>query len=373
VLGDGPVTAGTVDPGDALLAATRKLLWIESPVDARAAASDLVTALGGELVPARGADPDALPVDVSFGVGEPLLPSAPSEGLARTLLARHLPGFVRDAHRAVELAARTLRLAEEAAIDPLTGLANRRAVGRALGRLQADDVVIVLDLDDFKLLNDRLGHGEGDEVLRAFGQVLGDTARARDLVGRIGGEEFLVILATEDSSGAEGFLQRLRRSWEAVRPHPVTFSAGIARADDHPRRAVAAADEAMYEAKAAGRDGWRWAGAGTAAPSTPAVERPARFVAFSRLTVPEDGRETLVEAFGDRLREVDEWPGFDRLEVWEDPADPTAFVMVSWWDTEETFQAYMASDAHRRSHARIPAGDLRPRPDTFHRYRIVAR
>lgn len=241
---------------EALLTATHELLWISSRADAQAAAVRLVAALGGTVVTPDASDGDTLPVDVSFGEGETLLPSAPAASVAHMQLVRHLPGFVRDAHRAVELADRTHRLVEEAEIDLLTGLATRRVVGRALGRLRGDDLVIMLDLDRFKQLNDTLGHGQGDRVLRGFGRAIRASVRARDLAGRYGGEEFVVILTESDD--AEAFLDRLRTTWEASRPHPVTFSAGIARVGRDPAQALPAADEAMYEAKRSGRDRWVW-------------------------------------------------------------------------------------------------------------------
>lgn len=252
---------------EAVLAATHELLWISSRADAQATAVRLVAALGGAVVTPDAADGDALPVDVSFGEGGTLLPSAPVASVAHMQLARRLPGFVRDAHRAVELAARTRRLVEEAEVDPLTGLATRRVVGRALGRLRSDDLVIMLDLDRFKQLNDTLGHEQGDRVLRGFGRAIGACIRARDLAGRYGGEEFVIILTGSDGSdGAEAFLNRLRTAWGAVRPHPVTFSAGISRVGSDPSRALAAADEAMYEAKRSGRDRWVWSRAAATDP-----------------------------------------------------------------------------------------------------------
>ncbi len=360
-----------------VLAATRELLWIETPADARDAAVALIDALGGAVAPAAKADDGSLPIDVSFGEDGPLLPSAPPMSIAHMLLSRHLPGFVRDAHRAVELAQRTRRLAEDAEVDQLTGLPNRRVLGRALGRLRTDDAVIMLDLDHFKPLNDTEGHAAGDQVLRAFGQAIANATRARDLAGRYGGEEFLIVLsATEEVPDADGFLHRLRAEWERVRPYAVSFSAGIATAGTDPSETFERADAAMYAAKRAGRDRWTWAGVGdtvAADPGAAASQPAAGFVAYSLLEVPEDGRGALVAAFSDRVGLVDGWPGFRHLEVWADRADPTSLVMVSWWDSEEEFRAYMASDAHRTSHARIPVGPSRPRPDTFHRYEVIAR
>ena len=241
---------------NAVLDATRALLWIQTKAEAAAVARDLIQALGGRVVLARGSDGQALPVDVSFGEADPLLPVADLSSVPRMLLERHLPAFVGDAHRALELADRTIRLAEDAAVDPLTGLANRRMLGRALGRLRPENTVIMIDLDHFKAINDTLGHQEGDRVLRELGRTLASTLRASDHAGRYGGEEFVVILA---GSEAESFLQRLRSEWTSRRPHPVSFSAGIAPVAPDAGRALEAADRAMYRAKNLGRDQWQWA------------------------------------------------------------------------------------------------------------------
>ncbi len=250
---------------EALLEATRGLLWITGAAEAAALAAELIVALGGTTVSAAaGAGSETIPVDVSFGDGHPLIPAAPQLSVARMLLERYLPGFVRDAQRAIELAEQTSRLAEDASMDALTGLVNKRFLGRALGRLRAEDTVIMIDLDHFKAVNDTLGHLEGDRVLRALGRTLASTLRATELAGRYGGEEFVVIIA---DAGAEMFLTRLQLAWVTARPHPITFSAGIApaaptvadSAADYSARTLQAADRAMYRAKEAGRDQWQWA------------------------------------------------------------------------------------------------------------------
>ncbi len=235
----------------AVLEATRALLWIESPADVVSVARELVETLGGRVIPAAAAAGDALPVDVSFGVGAPALPAAPPAGVARMLLERHLPAFVRDAQRALELLDRPSRLALDASIDALTGLANRRTLGRVLGRLRPEDTVVMIDLDHFKLVNDSFGHGEGDKVLRVFGRTLTATARSADQVGRYGGEEVVVILRAD---GAERFLTRLQAEWIKARPYPVTFSTGVASGRPDPRKALYAADCALYRAKQSGRN-----------------------------------------------------------------------------------------------------------------------
>jgi heme oxygenase (mycobilin-producing) len=97
------------------------------------------------------------------------------------------------------------------------------------------------------------------------------------------------------------------------------------------------------------------------------------FVVSSQLTIAADGAVTLEQAFRDRLGEVDAADGFQRLEVWRDLQDPTSFRMVSWWDSEAQFRAYMGSPAHRRSHARIPRDPHAPHALGVSRFELVAR
>jgi diguanylate cyclase (GGDEF)-like protein len=249
-----PLAEPSVDAAlSAVLYATRALLWIESPTAVAEIARDLVEVLGGRVVPAADSTEDALPVDVSFSVGQPALPAAPQAGLARMLLERYLPAFVRDAQRALELLDRPSRPAQDASIDALTGLSNRRTLGLALGRLRPEDTVVMIDLDHFKAINDSHGHREGDQVLRLFGRTMAASLRAADQVGRYGGEEFVVILP---GGGAERFLARLRIEWMRTRPYPVTFSAGVAAARPDPRTALQAADRALDRAKQSGRNRW---------------------------------------------------------------------------------------------------------------------
>jgi heme-degrading monooxygenase HmoA len=97
------------------------------------------------------------------------------------------------------------------------------------------------------------------------------------------------------------------------------------------------------------------------------------FVVMSEIAIGDAGVSTLEEAFRTRLGEVDGWPGFRELQVWRDEQRPGRYLMVSWWDTREQYAAYMRSDSHRRSHARIPHEPEEPRPVTVTRYRVVAR
>ena len=147
--------------------------------------------------------------------------------------------------------------------DPLTELHNRRSILRRLDDLLAvaNDMrypltMVLLDLDHFKRINDQYGHESGDAVLRHFSQALRRQSRPLDTVGRIGGEEFLLLMPNAQADGAEAALARLRSAVSATAPLPYTFSAGIAQVllGENARDAMRRADAAMYAAKAAGRD-----------------------------------------------------------------------------------------------------------------------
>ncbi|QBI19811.1 GGDEF domain-containing protein [Egibacter rhizosphaerae] len=153
------------------------------------------------------------------------------------------------------------RLEGLAHTDALTGLPNRRALQAALTeRLSGEDdcSVIVIDVDHFKLVNDAHGHEVGDAVLRAVGTALEQETRRGDLVGRWGGEEFLVLA----SGGADAAQRLAGRAREALARlhHPVvgrvTASFGVAtqRGAESPHELLSRADRAVYEAKAAGRN-----------------------------------------------------------------------------------------------------------------------
>jgi len=156
------------------------------------------------------------------------------------------------------------RLSTAALTDPLTGLANRRAFTDALDRhLTAGSAgcVALFDLDHFKQVNDRYGHAAGDAVLRCFGRLAERAVRDGDLVARIGGEEFAVLLAGASPGQAAQVCERLRRSLgdEAFafegRRLRVTASGGVAAIDGGAAADIlAAADAALYDAKRAGRD-----------------------------------------------------------------------------------------------------------------------
>ncbi|MDG5749560.1 diguanylate cyclase [Qipengyuania sp. XHP0211] len=173
--------------------------------------------------------------------------------------------------RAVDAEAQARReLQRFAATDALTGLPNRRSfmesLGRALDRAQIDSsrklCVAIFDIDHFKRVNDRFGHPAGDEVIREVGVRAHDSLRTRDFVGRIGGEEFAIVLPKADIEGAKTVCERLRlaidgkpvRHGDAI--IPFTISVGVAefQSGDDIDHIMARADEALYEAKTGGRN-----------------------------------------------------------------------------------------------------------------------
>ena len=146
------------------------------------------------------------------------------------------------------------RHASDARRDGLTGIGNRRAIDIALADLRPGDVVVMLDLDRFKQVNDEYGHAAGDDTLRQLAAYLEGFARAQDTVGRYGGEEFTLLLA-HAAPEADGAVARLLDGWRAKQP-VTTLSAGYAvhMIGCTPQDSLAAADAALFRAKRGGRD-----------------------------------------------------------------------------------------------------------------------
>jgi two-component system cell cycle response regulator len=157
-----------------------------------------------------------------------------------------------------------------ATTDPLTGIMNRRALLAALDLEQSRSErhgyplsLLMLDVDHFKPINDEHGHAMGDRVLAALGRLFAHQARRTDLVGRWGGEEFVVVLAGAAEPGARIAAERIRSAVEKMsvlddKGHrvAVTVSIGIACLEvrDNVEVFIDRADRAMYQAKAAGRN-----------------------------------------------------------------------------------------------------------------------
>jgi two-component system, cell cycle response regulator len=188
-----------------------------------------------------------------------------SELLARIGVGRRII----DLHREIE---EKNRLLEEAArTDHLTGLANRRAIEewaarqlRGAARHGFPLWVVLADLDTFKSINDNYGHDAGDTVLQKFAEILRENTRASDLSGRLGGDEFLLILTHVERENIEITLDRLREEFGSQaftfngQKVKVTASFGIAgfQGGETPEISVLVrqADKALYAAKRGGRN-----------------------------------------------------------------------------------------------------------------------
>lgn len=165
-----------------------------------------------------------------------------------------------------ELEATNRRLSELASVDALTGIANRRSfdeqIRMAFRRARQSETalsVLMLDVDHFKLHNDRFGHAHGDDVLRLLAKRLSHQLRANDLLARYGGEEFVILLTKTSGTDAMALARRLLEgirtaAWPSA---PVTVSIGLSTlnpATRDPQHLIGRADEALYAAKCAGRD-----------------------------------------------------------------------------------------------------------------------
>lgn len=174
-----------------------------------------------------------------------------------------------DDSRCRELAGQAADAQRLAATDQVTGVRNRRMLERDLRRLGDEQAryarrfaVLFADIDRFKSVNDRYGHAAGDEVLRCVAATLDGCTRAGDVVGRWGGEEFLILAPVDDVAEARRLAERIRRmvaaSWVEVDGERVAIkvSIGIAlsRRLERVVETVARADQAMLSAKARGRN-----------------------------------------------------------------------------------------------------------------------
>jgi diguanylate cyclase (GGDEF)-like protein len=185
-------------------------------------------------------------------------PFEPAELLARVSAA------LRVTRLQDELRVRNTELEAASRTDALTGLPNRRHLQEQLAAAASGArrhghtvAVLMVDVDHFKRVNDRLGHAGGDHVLRRIALSLANACRAEDVAGRWGGEEFLVVSPTTDMDGAAALGERIRSataaeviSVEGRENLNVTVSVGVAVGSDDVDGIVRDADAALYEAKA---------------------------------------------------------------------------------------------------------------------------
>ncbi len=152
-------------------------------------------------------------------------------------------------------------------VDELTGVFNRRHLMRELSKLMAiarrkpDHALcaIMLDIDHFKSINDKYGHAEGDRVLTDVCRLMSQTIRPEDILARLGGEEFVVLLPDSDLEGAQTVAERIRETIKAVKygpSKPVKASFGVtqSRTNESEFDFLKRLDVAVYESKQRGRD-----------------------------------------------------------------------------------------------------------------------
>ena len=168
-----------------------------------------------------------------------------------------------------ELQEKTLQLEKLSVTDGLTGLFNHRHFWNLMntemarvGLNQGNLALVLIDLDDFKKVNDKFGHSVGDVLLKNVADVLRDTVRDTDLVARYGGEEFAVMLPDTDESGVQNVAEKVRAAVETIRFNvpdtditlKVTVSIGVSVFRGNRREFFNAADRALYKSKAAGKN-----------------------------------------------------------------------------------------------------------------------
>jgi diguanylate cyclase (GGDEF)-like protein len=187
------------------------------------------------------------------------------------------PFHTEELQARIQVAGRTLALHEELVVanarleslasqDPLTGLFNRRALLIAFHRERLRAVrnkssitLVIGDIDRFKRVNDRYGHGAGDGVIKLVARELQRSSRGSDIVARIGGDEFLVLLPESRTTGGMAFVKRVQKGIlerSEFCDIPISLSFGIAEMDlaQSDEAALAKADSALYAAKLEGRD-----------------------------------------------------------------------------------------------------------------------
>jgi diguanylate cyclase len=196
-----------------------------------------------------------------FWIDHTILPNGWSLSVGADITAlKHNEKSLRQAHEETLAASRT---------DQLTSLPNRRHILERVDGALADHeatgselAVAVIDIDHFKVINDTHGHDAGDTVLRHFADICRERVREQDVLGRMGGEEFLLALPGAQVSEATGVIARIRDGYPAAKlvedgfDQTYTFSAGVAEAmaGDDRSSILRRADRALYAAKGEGRN-----------------------------------------------------------------------------------------------------------------------
>jgi diguanylate cyclase (GGDEF)-like protein len=164
----------------------------------------------------------------------------------------------------IDNAALFAKTEELASIDPLTGILNRRSfsqrVAEAFERATASSVAyILIDVDDFKSINDTHGHAHGDAVLKNLATTLARSSRAQDIVGRFAGDEFVALLVDVDADTARALVARVSQDFRLAGLRCSIGAALYPQDGADPAAVFASADRALYATKAAGKNGYSFA------------------------------------------------------------------------------------------------------------------
>jgi diguanylate cyclase (GGDEF)-like protein len=195
---------------------------------------------------------------VMFSVLEPQIAARAVTGLLVTILLTNIFLGVIDKLQT--------ELVEQSSLDPLTGALNRRSMDPIMTdaierkrRTQTPASLLVLDVDEFKSVNDTFGHALGDHVLKELVSTIGSRARIMDKLFRLGGEEFILFLPDTDGAGAATLAEELRLTVSAthlVDGRVITISIGISELEhgESVDEWIKRGDDALFEAKALGRN-----------------------------------------------------------------------------------------------------------------------
>lgn len=247
-------TGGSFARPEAVVAwATRDLLRAQSSEEVAGTVAQVIDLLGGMVVPAAEAPAHALPMDVSFGVSEPMLPVAEPGSQALRDLTAHLPALVADARLANDGIIRTAHLSADVATDAATGLDTRATFVRALGRLTDHDAAVVVRLTVPETGTD----DDLADAVRAFAGHVRSQLTPGDLAARIEEDEFGVLLKQAGTAGTAVAVSRLQGDWQQSHPD-VTLHIGVAPFRDSGtmtlRDAYEALDRELDAADAAAQD-----------------------------------------------------------------------------------------------------------------------